>query len=196
MFFAFEQADSSTTRNFGGTGLGLAITRRLLDMMDSEIELESNEGEGSCFSFVLTFDKAIIMQENSEEKNDIMRLSSLYGKNILLVEDNLTNQLVVQGILEDSGVAIEIANNGAEAVELFAPNKYDLILMDIQMPIMGGIEATRIIRQKDSSIPVIALTAAVMQNEINAAKEVGMDAHIAKPIDHKELLQTISNLIN
>ena len=195
LFEEFLQADSSTTRNFGGTGLGLAISKRLVDLMDGTIVMKSEEGEGSSFSFTLPFEKTPQAIQMQNENFTIEENTLLEEKRVLIVEDNKTNQLVVMGLLEDYNMQLDFANNGQEAVNKFTRNKYDVILMDLQMPVMGGIEATKIIRQEDSEIPIIALTAAVMKDEKEKMKEAGMNAHIAKPIDHHQLLKVIKSFL-
>jgi len=194
LFDEFTQADTSTTRKFGGTGLGLAISKKIVHLMGGTISLYSKEGEGSTFSFSLELQKidkdSLLEMQNSTHEGLIFN-----QERILIVEDNKTNQLVVEGILEDYNLNLDIANNGAEAIEKYKKNTYDLILMDLQMPIMGGVEATKIIRQIDKEIPIIALTAAAMKEEIQKTKEVKMNAHVAKPIDSKELIHVINQYL-
>ena len=194
LFDEFTQADTSTTRKFGGTGLGLAISKKIVHLMGGTISLYSKEGEGSTFSFSLELKKvdkdSLLEMQNSTHEGLVFN-----QERILIVEDNKTNQLVVEGILEDYNLNLDIANNGAEAIEKYKKNTYDLILMDLQMPIMGGVEATKIIRQIDKEIPIIALTAAAMKEEIQKTKEVKMNAHVAKPIDSKELIHVINQYL-
>ena len=195
LFQKFTQADSSTTREFGGSGLGLAISKKLLDLMNGDIWVKSKYKEGSTFSFSLEFKKVDIAEKIEKNIKSDKIINSFKDKNILVAEDNKTNQLVVMGILEDYGTTLDFANNGKEAVEKFNSNNYDLILMDIQMPVMSGLEATEIIRLTDKDIPIIALTAAVMKEDIEKTKDAKMDALVGKPINQQELIDVISKFI-
>jgi len=197
LFSEFMQADTSTTRKFGGTGLGLAISKQLVELMGGDIRVISKEDIGSEFIFDVSFKKDEMITENTEEiSSPEINYKLFKGKNILLVEDNKVNQLVVSGILEDLEVNIDIANNGKEAVEKYAKEKYSLILMDLQMPFMDGFEASEKIRQLDLNIPIIALSAAVMKEDKEHTKKSGMNAHIAKPIDYNELVSTLTELLS
>ena len=196
LFEKFIQADTSTTRNYGGTGLGLTISKQLVTLMGGQIWVNSEEGKGSEFNFSLTFDKANDVTTVAQEELEIddtpaMKMNTISNKKILLVEDNKVNQLVLLGILEDYDIEIEIANNGLKAVEKAAKNNYDLILMDLQMPVMDGFEATEIIRKKDTDIPIIALSAAVMKEDKEHAFKAGMNTHLVKPINNNELFNTL-----
>jgi len=197
LFKEFSQADTSITRQFGGTGLGLAISKQLVHMMKGKVWIESIEGEGSNFIFTVNFEKP--KADCNEEETIVSdtlapaHLDALKGVKILLVEDNKVNQIVLMGLLEDYSVLIDIANNGQEAVEMASKDQYDLILMDLQMPVMDGFEATRIIRtiQAYERTPIFALSAAVMQKDKELTQEAGMDEHLAKPIDKEILLETL-----
>jgi CheY-like chemotaxis protein/nitrogen-specific signal transduction histidine kinase len=191
LFQEFTQADSSTTRKFGGTGLGLAISKKLVELMNGEIGIYSNEGEGSKFYFSLKFEK-IFISENNKDKNIKTIDKNFKDKLILIVEDNETNQIVISGLLEESELTYDFANNGKEAVDMYDKKNYDLILMDIQMPIMSGLEASQIIRKKDKNIPIIALTAGVMKEDIENTKEAGMNGYLSKPIDYDELIKKLA----
>lgn len=202
LFNPFEQADGSITRQYGGTGLGLSITKSLVELMNGSIKIVSEEGKGSSFIFNIE-----LIETNIEKNDEAVNISNkdilncnidlFKNSNILLVEDNRINQEIVMGLLEDSGINIEIANNGKEAIDIFDSyeKEFDLIFMDIQMPIMDGIEATKIIRQKDSSIPIIALSANAMPEQIAKTKEVGMNEHLNKPIDVDKLYDMIFKYI-
>ncbi|MBL0708456.1 MAG: transporter substrate-binding domain-containing protein [Sulfurimonas sp.] len=188
LFQSFSQADESTTRKYGGTGLGLAISKQLTELMEGKIWCESKVDIGSKFIF------EIKLQELSDEievgkdtMSPLNNIKLLRGNEILLVEDNEINQDIIIGLLEDSGIYLTVANNGQEAVNLIKNNRYNLILMDIQMPIMDGIEATKIIKNIDSSIPIIALTANAMTTDIEQTRAIGMDEYLSKPIDINSL---------
>jgi CheY-like chemotaxis protein/nitrogen-specific signal transduction histidine kinase len=192
LFSAFNQADSSTTKKYGGTGLGLAITKEFIKMMNGKIYVESKLGSGSAFIFEIELEKAKqdIITKNLEKKHDTKFDKKLISNNnILLVEDNNINQEIVLGILENSDIIIDIANNGQEACDIYNknPDKYALILMDIRMPIMDGYKATKIIRAKDKNIPIIALSADVLRSDIEKFKAIGINEHLAKPIEIDKL---------
>lgn len=201
LFQSFSQADGSTTRKYGGTGLGLSISKQLVELMGGTIKCVSKEGQGSTFSFELTLIKAKdeMLLENKETPK-LESINSLKGSQILLVEDNTINQEIIIGLLEKSGIEIDIASNGKEAVELFRNNslKYELILMDLQMPIMDGFEATREIRKIviGEDIPIIALTANAMREDIEKTQKVGMNEHLNKPIEIEKLFATLLKYIS
>ena len=197
LFKEFSQVDTSNTREYGGTGLGLTISKKLAKLMNGEISVESKEGEGSTFSLEVTvaYDKNR-KSDIDNAKVDNNKEKTMLNARILLVEDNYTNQLVASINLKKLGLEVEIADNGAIAVEKVKESKFDLILMDLQMPVMDGFEATRRIREFDKTIPIIALSAAVMQEDIKLTKDVGMDAHLAKPIDIKMLQDTLIKYLN
>lgn len=188
IFQQFEQAEKSTTRKFGGTGLGLIISKKLLQLLHSDIDLQSEVGVGSTFSFVLNVP---YFTNSSDLNNDFLfhdyKEESLEGMRVLLVEDNLINVKVAEKILTHWNVKVDIAFNGLLATQKFKSDKYDLILMDLAMPIMDGYEATSIIRTKDSSIPIIALTASASYGYLEKAILIGIDEYIIKPFNPKEL---------
>jgi PAS domain S-box-containing protein len=195
LFEPFMQADSSTTRQYGGTGLGLVICKNILEAMGTRLDVQSKENEGSFFYFELEMplcDEPLecVTNDNETSTEAIKRLK---GVSILLVEDNEINQEVAVSMLQSTGVEVDIANNGAEGVELFMlhPKRYGAILMDLQMPIMSGYEATQKIREEDSAIPIIALTAAAMVEDRQKVLEAGMNDHIGKPIDKEELYRVL-----
>jgi len=200
LFQSFNQADGSTTRKYGGTGLGLSISKQLVELMNGNIWVESKEGKGSNFVFTI---ELLPKQSSSSNhplgiKEPSYNTSILKDSNILLVEDNTINQEIVLGLLENSGINIDIAVNGKEAIDLFNKKrkKYKLILMDIQMPIMGGLEATELLRKIDKNIPIIALTANAMIEDIQESKRVGMNEHLSKPIDVNKLLSVLVKYIH
>lgn len=189
LFISFSQADSSTTRKYGGTGLGLSISKQLVELMGGKIWVESQKGIGSNFIFELELKEASkkLIEEKKVKEEIIFHLNR-----ILVTDDNRTNQLVITGLLEDFVDEIDIANNGKEAVEMFQKGRYDLILMDIQMPIMDGYEASKFIRKIDKEIPIIAITANAMAEEIQKSKMAGMNEHIIKPINVERFFATLS----
>lgn len=201
LFQAFSQADTSTTRRYGGTGLGLAISQRLVELMGGRIEVISAPGRGSCFSFEIDAE-ACLAQDRVEAKTDIQPLPSkssvsevmragLSGRRILLVEDNPINREIVLGFLSGSGLDIEIAEDGRQAVEKCMACAFDLILMDIKMPVMDGYEATQRIRALRPDVPIIALTANAFQDDIAKSRAAGMNAHLSKPIEAEGLLSML-----
>ena len=195
LFKSFSQADETITRKYGGTGLGLSISKQLIDLMDGKIWVESKIDEGSEFIFEIELPKS--KKSNVKiievDKQDITVLN---GSKLLLVEDNLINQEIIIGLLENSGIDMDIANNGREAIQKFKTKKYELILMDLQMPIMDGYEATTIIRKLDSNIPIIALSANAMKTDIEKTKIIGMDEHLNKPIDIDKLYGVLLKYIS
>ncbi len=195
LFTPFTQADISTTRKYGGTGLGLSISKRIVEAMQSELKVESQKHIGSIFSFdieveVESWDKTDFTLIQPEKE----KVLNFNGINILLVEDNEINQEVASMMLNRVGIDVEIANNGREAVEKYLANrdKYSLILMDLQMPIMGGYEAAKIIREHNKEIPIIALSAAAMTQDKQKVSDAGMNDHLGKPIDTDKFYETIA----
>ncbi|WP_445664957.1 response regulator [Fodinibius sp. AD559] len=201
IFSSFSQADSSTTRKFGGTGLGLAICRQLAELMDGEVGLESEEGEGSNFYFTVPLKKIETDKKtDSDSQNKEKKLEAIdKSLRILVAEDNKVNQMVTTKMLEKEGFVVDIVETGAEAIESMKKNKYDLILMDIQMPEMDGYEATEEIRKiekgTDKHMPVIALTASAMEKDRKLCLQAGMDDYIAKPVDKQDLIKTIKEVM-
>jgi signal transduction histidine kinase/CheY-like chemotaxis protein/ligand-binding sensor domain-containing protein len=195
IFEIFNQASSDTTRKYGGSGLGLSITKKLLEMMGSKIKLESTVGSGSEFYFEIWFDLSLQANEAGFEQTKIppenQDFKSLQGTRVLLVEDNMINVKVATQLLKKWNVEVDIAMDGEKAVEKFESGKYDLILMDLHLPGMDGFDATRIIRKKDPIIPIIALTAAAVNEEKNKALNAGMNDFIVKPFKLQELYEKI-----
>lgn len=189
IFEKFTQANEYTTRKYGGTGLGLAISAKLLERMDTKLNLKSELGEGSDFSFEISLpyenDTKEINSETIIESND------LFGLKILLAEDNEYNSIIATTFLENWNANVDIAWNGEEAVEMALKNNYDVVLMDLQMPIMNGYEATTKILTQKPNLPIVALTASALHSIIDKAFESGMIAYITKPFEPNELCSTI-----
>jgi PAS domain S-box-containing protein len=205
LFQPFSQADSSTTRRFGGTGLGLAICKQLVEKMGSEIEVESVPGRGSLFHFTArfrTFTREAppplpALGAPSVAAETECELEGIRGARVLLVEDNEFNQQVAMGLLEQVGILVDVAHNGIEALRRVGEQTYDAVLMDVQMPLMDGYEATRNIRQEKRfrNLPIIAMTASVMAGDRELCLAAGMNEHVAKPIDPDELLRALLQTI-
>ena len=194
IFDNFQQATSGTSRIFGGTGLGLAIVKQLVEPQGGKMHVESKLGEGSTFSFILSFLKtkwnADIIPEILEFDGSEMNIK------VLVVEDIALNQLLMKTVLDDFGFSWDIAENGLFAIEKMKNNTYDIILMDLQMPEMNGFEATYHIRNVlKSNIPIIALTADVTTVDLAKCVEVGMNDYLAKPLDEKILFGKILSLV-
>ncbi len=189
VFEAFKQEESSTQRLYGGTGLGLSIVKEIIEEMDSEIELRSEVGKGSTFQFELQLkmvNDAEIARFEQKASHD------LTGVRALLVEDNAINEMVGRQILEKEGVLVDSAVNGQVALELAKANDYDIILMDIQMPVMDGYEASRQIRKFNKEIPILALSASVFMEVKDKIYSAGMNGFIFKPFDPNNLFDRIA----
>jgi PAS domain S-box-containing protein len=195
IFDSFSQAGNNITREYGGTGLGLAITRKLINLMGSEIAVESIPGEGSSFFFNLTLEEGKKPEEGTTS-NDLTTIFKQRSIRVLLVEDNRVNQMVAVNFLQNWGIHTVVASNGKEAVELIREKRYDLVLMDLQMPIMNGYEATRAIRAMDDpyfhAIPIIALTASAMIEMRSKVLTTGMTDYMSKPFHPADLQRIIS----
>ena len=194
VFGAFTQAKSDTSRIYGGTGLGLTIVKKLVGLLNGEINVESKFGKGSVFKFTLPLQKSS-SKIKVEELEEDLSMDKPLDLNILLVDDNKTNQLLGKTRLERWGCTVDLANNGIEGVKKTQQKLYDVILMDIQMPIMDGYEATKIIKndisEQVSKIPVIAMTAYTSKNDIKRAINAGMDDYIFKPFKPAEVYKLL-----
>jgi len=190
IFDRFSQADNSTTRKFGGTGLGMSISLSLIRMMGGTIDIKSEMGKGTAIRVMLPL--VVTNKSLSSVVQKSMTPPLLRGKKILIAEDNEINQLVVQSMLESTHAALTIVNNGKQAVEAAEKEDFDLILMDIQMPEMDGVEAMLNISTFNKHIPIVALTANAMIDDVSNYLNQGFDAHIAKPIDISNLYGTLN----
>jgi signal transduction histidine kinase len=195
LFHSFEQADQSITREYGGTGLGLAISKQIVELIGGTITVESKEGAGSVF----TIDVPIKMLgeigggRNEYSFDEFSEPVNVFaGKHILLVEDVDVNRMIVAAMLEDYGCIIDEAENGSVGLALSERHTYDLILMDVQMPVMDGLTATREMREKGIETPIIAMTANAFKEDAEACIEAGMNAHIAKPIDPDSFMKMLA----
>lgn len=177
-FEPFSQEKYGARTNYTGTGLGLAITKQLADLMGGSISVSSELGKGSTFTYVQSFKLA----DEKTSDNDVVADVSLDGKDVLIVEDNLVNQEIARFVFEQKGANVTCADNGEDALSKFKDNKYDLIVMDIMMPIMGGYEATRRIRAIDKDVLIFAMSANAFSDDIKKSLTVGMNEHLSKPL--------------
>ncbi len=194
IFCAFTQSDNSISRHYGGTGLGLSITKQLVQLMGGEIQASSQLGRGSCFAFNALFNKA----SETDIANYVYEVPSIstvsfHGKTALVVEDNHLNQQIIKEILIREGFHVSLASDGQQAVSMATSGKYDLILMDVQMPQLNGYEATRLIRKYPelSKVPIIALTAHAIKGIREGCLEAGMNDYISKPIELQALTKIL-----
>ncbi len=195
LFKTFSQVDSSITRNYGGTGLGLVISRQLAELMGGTIWVKSEKGKGSTFSFTIKCKEGQKVLDNNV-KRDVVKKASL-SLRILLVEDDKVNQTVISRFLKEYGHTVEIAGNGIEALALHEQKEYDVILMDIQMPEMDGLEATRHIREREGKhrhTPIIALTAFAIDGYRERVLSMGVDEFVTKPVDMGKFNSTIEKV--
>jgi len=198
IFNNFEQADSETSSLYGGSGLGLAIVKQLVEHQGGTIIVESEPGKGSTFGFVMTFEKPDskkhieTVKELKPIQMEVVPESTIKKVKVLVVEDMALNQLLIKIVLLDFGFEIDMVENGKLAIEKLEENNYDIVLMDLQMPVMNGFEATAYIRETmKSQVPIIALTADVTTVDVDKCKSVGMTDYISKPIDEKLLYTKI-----
>ena len=193
LFTAFHQGDSSITRRFGGTGLGLAITKYLVEMMRGTISVKSEENVGSHFEIKIP----VLTRNNQDRPVKIEPNHPSKAVNLLVVEDTESNQFVIKLILNKLGHNVFIASHGAEAIAFLEEQRQniDIILMDVSMPIMDGITATRLIRQKGINIPIIALTAHALESDKTTCMKAGMDGFVSKPIRRQEIYEAIQSLV-
>ncbi|GGE99831.1 PAS domain S-box protein [Hymenobacter cavernae] len=196
VFEAFTQASDSTAREYGGSGLGLSISRGLVELLGGEISVESVLHEGSTFRFSLPFALADAAEAPTLAETPAPSYNSLGARRVLLAEDNRINQVLVETILRNWGLHVDTAGTGAEAVTLFQQHRYDVVLMDIQMPGLDGVATTQLLRQhpnaERAATPVIALTAHAMSGENDRYRAAGLDGYLSKPFREDELFRVIS----
>jgi CheY-like chemotaxis protein len=202
LFQKFEQADASTTRRFGGTGLGLAICRELAQLMGGEIRVESEVGVGSIFSVALQLERLSDGVPPESRTRDAVAAGSDDQRplRVLAADDNRVNQLVLKTLLQQIGLEPVLVDDGQAALDAWEAQDWDLILMDMQMPVMDGLTATQHIRarERDKGLrrtPIIALTADAMSHQIASYKAAGMDDFVAKPIDAAKLFEAIDAVV-
>ena len=194
LFKPFSQVDASSTRRHGGTGLGLSIVKRLAELLGGEVGVDSREGSGSTFWFTASFEPQAALPVQSEPAS-IAAQQLRSERRILLVEDNAVNEKVATRFLQKLGYLVDVARNGREAVDAWARGYYDLILMDCQMPVLDGYEATREIRAREPApqrIPIVALTANAMKDDDAKCRAAGMDDHLSKPLDRERLARCLA----
>jgi len=195
IFERFSQADTDTTRKYGGTGLGLSITRQLIELLDGSISMQSVEGKGTTFSFSLPFKKVSGQPFLSEVTESTFDLDT--SKTVLVVEDNFMNQKLTSIILQNNGLPYHLAENGQEAIEFLKSKQADVILMDLQMPVMDGYQATCAIRDElKLATPIIAMTAHALAGEKEKCFQLGVNDYLPKPFTERELLQKLAQWTN
>ncbi len=192
MFESFTRASDSRSSKVSGSGLGLTIVKKIVDVLNGEISCESEINKGTTFNVKLTFNYAENITSTGSISNNV---DILVGKRILIVEDNELNYEIVDSILEDFKTIRDHASNGKEAVDMVKMNRYDVILMDIHMPIMDGYKATTIIRTIDNNIPIIAMSANAFAEDVAKCRECGMNDHVAKPIDINKLKNALIKVL-
>ncbi|QHI70638.1 response regulator [Tichowtungia aerotolerans] len=195
IFKEFTQADGSHTRKYGGTGLGLSISRRIVEKMGGTLSISSEPGNGAVFSFSIQVPIDHSPEKEVPRKQNVATCSPSHAFRILVVEDNLLNRKVIEKMLQQADIQFETAANGVDAVEKIGsqqPAGYDMILMDIQMPVMDGLEATQIIRKSHPNLPIVALTAHAMKGDRKKFIQTGMNDYLPKPIRKEDLLEILS----
>ncbi len=193
IFQRFEQADGSISRKFGGSGLGLYISLNLAELMGGHIDVSSNEGEGSTFELVLPYKRSDdLVQSGSGEDDEV---EEQFEGHVLIAEDTVMLQQLERRMLEKRGITVTIVGNGEQAIQKATETSFDLILMDMQMPVMDGVEATRILRQLNNSTPIIAVTANVMQKHKDIFSDAGGDGFLFKPFDKEELTKVLQHYL-
>jgi CheY-like chemotaxis protein len=196
IFEPFRQADGSVTRRYGGTGLGLSICSKLTELMGGGISVKSAPGEGSTFSFTIDCPVCAVEDPASAKGRAQARDGAGAGRfSILLAEDNRVNQLLMVRLLERRGHQVTVAGDGLVALDEAARYSFDVILMDVQMPEMDGLEATRILRERGVRTPIIAMTAHAMQGDRDKCLKAAMSAYVSKPIQPEEVFEAIEDAV-
>ncbi len=209
LFRDFEQADSSTTRRYGGTGLGLAICRRLAELMGGRVGVDSTPGQGSTFWFAIDMEVAAQAQaapapmptatpRSHSARERLAELAASRRQRLLLAEDNPVNQEVAVALIGSAGLTVDVAENGQQAVDMVQAGDYALVLMDVQMPVMDGLDATRAIRRlpQGAALPILAMTANAFDDERQRCLDAGMDDHVAKPVVAEQLFATLHDWLS
>jgi CheY-like chemotaxis protein len=194
LFNRFEQADKSTTRKYGGSGLGMSISYNLAQLMNGEITVESEPNSGSKFTLILPLVKS--NQQHLIDTQYQNLIPDFSNVRVLFAEDNAVNQLVIKAMLDKTHCKITLVANGIEALDAVNKQNFDLILLDIQMPEMDGLEACKQMRELRIETPIIALTANVMEHDIKSYLEKGFNAHISKPVEAQYLYKICASFIN
>ena len=201
IFQSFTQVDGSSTRVYGGTGLGLAITKQLSQLLNGQVAMTSRKGKGSVFTLLIPIEctPAESLMNNREVLDMINQPKNVHRVNlsghVLVVEDEPANQMLTRKLLEKEGLQVSMASNGGEAVEKALAHSFDMILMDIHMPVVNGFEATKTLRQKGISVPIVALTAGAMCGDRDKCIDAGCDDYISKPVDPAQLRKTLSKYL-
>jgi CheY-like chemotaxis protein len=200
LFEKFSQADPSTTRRYGGTGLGLSISRALVELMGGTIMVTSQPGAGSVFTVELPLRHALTAESPAAVEPQPDPQAPGRALRILAAEDNVTNQLVLRALLEPLEADVTLAADGREAVAAFVDQIFDVVLMDVQMPVMNGVDATRTIRRIEAErglarTPILALTANSMSHQLEEYAAAGMDGHLAKPLDAATLYGALASVL-
>ncbi|OJV62759.1 MAG: hypothetical protein BGO41_00025 [Clostridiales bacterium 38-18] len=198
LFKRFVQVDESTSRQFGGSGLGLAISKGIVELMYGEISVESTYGEGSTFSFTCILEQSFEVLDIETLEDIAVRLPMLEGLNVLIVDDDMTSRVLVNQVLQKKGWRVTLAVNGKDAIEKIEEDLFDVILMDCQMPVIDGYEASKRIRKLNNFnqfTPIIAMTAHALEGDSKKCIEAGMDGYLSKPINYETLIQSINALV-
>jgi len=199
IFERFRQVDGSSTRKHGGTGLGLAISRELVTLMKGKIGVESIEGQGATFWFTLPLERQALSMESTGEAPAPLEAESFRGRKALVAEDMATNQAVITEALQQLGFSVCVVTNGLQALRKLEADPFDIVFMDIQMPVMNGDEAMQRIRKSGAPyarIPIVVVTASAMKGMQEKYLELGGDAYVAKPVDLKELQDAIAKVMS
>jgi signal transduction histidine kinase/CheY-like chemotaxis protein len=195
IFERFRQAESHTTRKYGGTGLGLSIAKQLVELQDGTLSVTSEVKSGSTFLFNIPYKKSIEVLHETEDTGEKFNMDKLRKLNILLVEDNQLNVKLILSLFSEYGLVLQVAENGSIGIEKLRENKFDIVLMDMEMPVMNGYEAATVIRNEmKSAIPIIAMTAHAMAGEKERCLSLGMNDYISKPINANLLFEKIYDL--